>query len=186
MNKESNIFWVDLETTGLLPNDGDLILEVAVIKTDYRLQEITRFSTEVKWDFDALKQANACDVVLEMHKKTGLTERLKSAAMSLCEIEQHLLTLVDGPKNKNYLAGSSIHFDASFLCVGMPKLFSMFSHRLLDVSSMALAFKIFAPDVVTTHISRHTHRALSDIEDSLDLIKLYGKYIKLGSQAEKI
>ena len=108
----------------------------------------------------------ACDtVVLQMHEKTGLWDKLSSrSAIDLQRIDEDLSALVPSG-SRPYLAGSSVGFDKGFVTAALPNLSANLHHRVLDVSSIAIMaqtmFQVPAMD------KRREHSALSDIEESI-------------------
>ena len=72
------------------------------------------------------------------------------------------------------LAGNSVHVDFSFLRRHMPKLASICSHRLVDVSSFAEAARRWHPHAFySSPPKRNAHEAMKDVCDSIDELKFY-------------
>ena len=163
--------WVDLEMTGL--NDSfDVILEIAAIKTDEQLQSIGEpFESVVYQSSDVLDAMNDwCQV---QHRKSGLIGRVENATESIEEIEARILTwLGDVPSGSIILCGNSIHTDRLFIRRQMPLLFEKLHYRMIDVTSFKLCIEAWqARSVFRSKLV--DHRALSDIQASIDELKHY-------------
>lgn len=171
MNQEVFI-WLDLETTGLIPT-SDYILEVAAVFSpkDAPLTKTACIDEVVKYKKTEIKKIKkAClDLVKDMHTENNLFKDLEGAKHSLSEIEFLILEEMDNydPDTKFYLAGSSIHFDRQFIKHHMPLLDSRLHYRMLDVTGFKLAF----PELYTSK-SPKAHRALADIDQSMNMLRI--------------
>lgn len=160
------LLWTDIETTGLDPI-RDVILEIAVYEADLHAP------------FDAVPVYN--DVlhlgehtwsmldpfVREMHTKNGLLLACKSAIRNIIDIELALLARLPVPATRDdkfVLAGSSVHFDHSFIRLHMPTLDERLSHRHYDVSAVSL----FAQSLGMQRPPKaEAHRAGADVLESI-------------------
>lgn len=179
MNIPNRLVWVDLETTGLDPAK-DLILELAIVVTDSKLNEVAYASWVVKQDVDWTK---VHPVVLEMHTANGLKDDVPDG-LPIRDIESAACAMLDdlGIKEKGPICGSSPHFDMSFLqqkyvwdgeYFGMRELAKRFNHRVFDVSTLKLAEMmrvqaVCSPATVVRNEPAVAHRALSDIRGSIE------------------
>lgn len=158
------LYWTDLETTGLDAITDD-ILEVAIAEADFDrpFEILRRFTTTLKYTKD-MRMVHP--FVREMHQKNGLWEACASSGMSPANAEQILMDFVGhGQKSdENVLAGSSIHFDHTFLLHSMPYFGKRFSHRHYDVS----AVKLFCQSLGMPKLPKaEAHRAMDDINESI-------------------
>lgn len=186
MSKKATLLWIDLEMTGLVPGK-DKILEVAAIATDWELRKIAEFVGVVKVPEDLMKERMVGQF---WEKNSGSRDALiaqNASGKSAKEVEQELLgfiadnfakqSIVDDEKGKGkiILAGNSIHQDRKFIDIEMPKLAERLHYRMLDVSAWkvyfegALGKKFLKPEV---------HRALDDIEGSIEELKWYLTFMK--------
>ncbi len=197
------IAWVDIETTGLDEETGQ-ILEIAVAVTDDDLVEVLEGPSLVievaRPDYGALtRRVAAMDpVVVEMHEKSGLLEALRHPdfCVSLEEAERRCADFfMSSPfrsRGQRYvsidecsatlrempLAGSGVHFDRRWLRRHMPVLEGLFHYRNLDVSSLKEAAKRWAPLVYDTRPrDEKAHRAMPDVRHSIEELRHYRRFL---------
>lgn len=176
------LVWLDLETTGLDAHDG-AILEVGVIITHLDLNEVSRNSWVMKYDRDDVLPMMD-DYVLNMHLSSGLLKQVwgdRNQGEEVCEFRSRLdernmriwsaiKSFIVGQTSKvhnTYLAGSSIHFDRTWLSahVGAEDILNLVSHRMVDVS----LFKVAFPGLLVQPSGQAaSHRALADLDYSID------------------
>lgn len=173
--KRAKLLWIDLEMTGLDP-EKDRILEAAAIATSWDLKPIKTYEGIVKVSDRIIKKR----MVGEFWEKNAesyksLVEQNKNGK-SIKVIEQELLSFLNENFGEEvYLAGNSIHQDRKFIDREMPELAKRLHYRMLDVS----AWKIYFENALNKKfIKPETHRALSDIEGSIDELKYYLGMIK--------
>jgi oligoribonuclease len=175
------LLWLDLETTGLDPEKGQ-ILEVGVVVTDGDLKVLERAEWVVHHD-----PVPAMDPwCLRTHTANGLlVECCDSGWKNVGEVESEILSMLRvrlGLESKNVrLAGSSIHFDRAWAHIHMPRLDAWLHHRMVDVLSLWEALRIARPDLPFPEKPAKTlHRVRQDIDDSIELL---GKLLALVPQA---
>lgn len=176
--------WCDLETTNLDPATGD-VLEVGIVITGDRLNELASFSKVIGHDVEALDMS---EYVREMHTKSGLLEEVQARfdggehtlyGVTVAAIEWFLG--VPWPRNEDMhnlvsMAGSKPNFDRGWLQGHMPKLSRLFHYREFDMNTLYYFFNLKKPKDEAESV----HRALPDIRG--DLIKLRGLYNRIPTR----
>ena len=176
MNKKTNLIWIDLEMTGLVP-EKDNIIEIATVVTDADLNVLAEGpSIAIHQDnkyLDSMDEWNT-----RQHTKSGLVQRVKESEISVNEAEKQtldfLMKYVD--PGASPMCGNSICQDRRFLYNYMPKLEKFFHYRHIDVSTLKELAVRWKPDVVTTSFKESKHLALSDIYDSINELKHYREH----------
>lgn len=181
--EDSELVWIDLETTGLA--DDDYILEIGVIITDGDLNELDSMKKLVNNEVPISKLQAKCDpIVLEMHKNNGLWHDLEwenNTRVRGCETEV-LVFLNDWNIRAGMvpMAGSSIHFDRRLVRRDLPHVDTFCHYRNIDVSSIKELCRRWAPTVYSARPGREEsdkkHRVLDDIRGSLEELKYYRQY----------
>lgn len=170
---KSPLVWIDLEMTGLDPA-RHVIVEAAVIITDGTLEtRIEGPDLVITASEDELAQMD--QIVIEMHTKSGLLARIADASLTVTEAQDQILDFVKrhvpDPRSSP-LAGNSVHADRAFLDKYMPALAEHLHYRNVDVSSIKELAKRWYPDVKPFE-KKTTHRALSDIQESIEELAYY-------------
>ena len=176
MNKKTNLIWIDLEMTGLVPEE-DNIIEIATVVTDAELNFIAEGpSIAIHQDNKYLDSMDAWNT--RQHTKSGLVQRVKESAISVDEAEKQtldfLMKYVD--PGASPMCGNSICQDRRFLYNYMPKLEKFFHYRHIDVTTLKELAVRWKPDIVTTSFKQSKHLALSDIYDSINELKHYREH----------
>jgi oligoribonuclease len=179
--KKAKLLWVDLEMTGLDPNK-DRILEVACIATDWDFNEVARMTAVCKVS-ERLMKRRMIGEFWEKNKESfnQLMEQNKPGKKSP-EVEKEVLAFVDKYfGDEVILAGNSIHQDRRFIRNEWKKLDARLHYRMFDVS----AWKVYFEHAMKVKFTkRDAHRALDDIEGSIEEISYYLTKVK-GSKFEK-
>lgn len=188
------LVWVDTETTGLFPYEGDVMLELGVVITDYDLNILKENSWYVR-DEGWLEKLKENEFVYNMHLNSGLVDELLALPEYQHRGDQ---TMSWGRQSASYLAwkwltkelhlpggkyplcGSSVHFDREFIEKHMPVFHGFFHYRNIDISTLKELCKIFNPGLYS-RIYNETgfdkanskHRVLPDIRDTLAEAKFY-------------
>jgi len=176
MNKKTNLIWIDLEMTGLVP-EKDNIIEIATVVTDAELNVIAEGpSLAIHQDNKHLDSMDKWNT--RQHTKSGLVQRVQESEISLNEAEKQtldfLMKYVD--PSASPMCGNSICQDRRFLYIYMPKLEQFFHYRHIDVSTLKELAVRWKPDIVNTSFKQSKHLALSDIYDSINELKYYREH----------
>jgi len=173
---EFNLVWVDMEMTGLDP-DNDRIIEVAVVVTDPDLNVIA------EGPVFAIHQSDATLDKMDnwnkgTHGKSGLIDRVKASTVSEADAEAQLIAFLKQyvPANKSPMCGNSICQDRRFMARGMPKLEAFFHYRNLDVSTLKELCRRWKPELASGFKKHQKHTALADIIESVEELKYYREH----------
>lgn len=163
------LLWVDIETTGLDPNE-DKILQLACVLTNCQDEKI-HYKQEFTFYHDEgtlLKMSEWCK---EQHFKSGLVYDVLQSSWTIEDVERKIILILNQHltiRDTVYLAGNSVHFDKSFISRLMPLLAKRCSHRIVDVSSLAIICKHLAPNLYENRPDKsHEHTAMADIMESI-------------------
>src|SRR3990167_8573934 len=173
--KENNLIWIDLEMTGLDP-EQNRIIEIATIVTDANLNILAEGPVlainQPRSLLDNMDEWNT-----KQHSQSGLLQRVYASLTTESMAEQitltFLTTYVDAGKSP--MCGNSICLDRRFLCRYMPELAAFFHYRNLDVSTLKELAKRLRPDLAQGLKKDSKHLALYDIKDSLVELIYYRK-----------
>lgn len=173
MQHEDNLIWIDLEMTGLSP-ENDVIIEIATIVTDSQLNTLAEGPVLAVHQSD--ERLNGMDEWnTRQHGQSGLTERVRSSQVSESQAEQQTIEFLKQwvPAGKSPMAGNSICQDRRFLARYMPELERYFHYRNLDVSSLKELARRWKPEVLDGVKKSGAHLALDDIRDSIEELRHY-------------
>ena len=175
MNSENNLIWIDLEMTGLDP-DNDVIIEIATIVTDADLNTLAEGPVLAVHQPDSIL-ATMDEWNTRQHGKSGLTERVRQSDVTPAEAEAQTLAFLEQwvPAGKSPICGNSICQDRRFLARGMPTLERYFHYRNLDVSTLKELARRWKPEVLEGVKKSGAHLALDDIKDSIAELAHYRK-----------
>lgn len=173
--RKAKLLWIDLEMTGLDPTK-DKILEVAAIATDMQLNEIARYEAIIKVDEKVIKARMVGDFWEKNNKTRDALIAQNNNGKPVLEVERELSDFVDKHFGETvYLAGNSIHQDRKFIEHEMPELNKKLHYRMLDVS----AWKIYFENALNKKFTKpENHRALDDINGSIEELKWYLTFLK--------
>jgi oligoribonuclease len=174
------LIWIDVETSGLA--SGSRILEIAVQVTDAQLQPITPLSSLLHctiwmqdWDVEQMEP-----VARQMHERSGLLATCRADRCNFVHesnAESWILQCLNDhgiEPGRAPLAGSSVQFDRRVLAERMPALAAFLHYRSVDVSTLIELAARWRPDLIPQIVGlrRGTHRALPDLEDSINVLRL--------------
>ncbi len=173
--KKAKLLWIDLEMTGLDP-EKDKILEVAAIATDMNLKPVATYEAVVKVEDELIKARMVGEFWEKNAKSRDALIAQNASGKPVAEVERELLDFIDANFGKTvYLAGNSIHQDRKFIEREMPALNQKLHYRMLDVS----AWKIYFENALNKKFTKpENHRALDDINGSIEELKWYLTFLK--------
>ncbi|XP_020517160.1 oligoribonuclease isoform X2 [Amborella trichopoda] len=148
------LVWIDLEMTGL-NLEVDRILEIACIITDGKLTKVLEGPDFIIYQSKECLE-NMGEWCQKQHAASGLTAKVLQSTIN----EQ------DAEKQKY-----------------MPTLAGLFSHVLIDVSSVkALCLRWYPKEFRKAPAKKNTHRAMDDIKESIQELKYLKDAIFKGSK----
>jgi oligoribonuclease len=173
------LVWIDCEMTGL-DLRRDALIEVAALVTDPDLNVLgDGVDVVIHADDQLLDSMN--DVVRDMHAKSGLTEEVRAATVSVSEAEDLVLDYITRyvpDPNTAPLCGNSIATDRGFIARDMPKLDGHLHYRMIDVSSVKELCRRWYPRTYFGQPQKGlAHRALADIRESIRELAYYRQTI---------
>jgi oligoribonuclease len=173
VSRKDNLIWIDLEMTGLDP-DQHLIIEIATVVTDKELTVLAEGPVL------AIHQPDEALVAMDdwntrQHANSGLTERVRASETSVAEGERLTLEFLRQhvDQGASPICGNSICQDRRFLIRHMPELAVYFHYRNLDVSTLKILAKLWLPEVGNRFEKKSVHLALADIHDSIRELRFY-------------
>jgi len=173
---DQNLVWIDLEMTGLSP-ENDRVIEIAVVVTDAQL------GNRVEGPVFAVHQSDAALDAMDAwnkgtHGKSGLIDRVKASTVDEAQASAQVIEFLKRyvPKNTSPMCGNSICQDRRFLAIHMPQLEAFFHYRNLDVSTLKELAKRWKPDILAGFKKAQAHTALADIHESIDELAYYREH----------
>ena len=170
---ENNLIWIDLEMTGLEPQQ-DQIIEIATVVTNANLGILAQGPViaihqpdEIMNSMDAWNTSH--------HGDSGLTSRVRQSQSSMADAEQETLEFLRHYvlPGKSPMCGNSICQDRRFMARLMPDLEAFFHYRNLDVSTLKELARLWKPELVAGFVKKGAHLALDDILESIEELKYY-------------
>ena len=173
MAKSDNLIWVDLEMTGLDPQN-DRILEIATIVTDANLNVIEEGPVMAIHQSDEVL-ANMNEWCVKTHGETGLTERVRQSKINISEAEALTLDFIKKhvDAGASPMCGNTIGQDRRFIYRYMPELHEFFHYRNIDVSTLKELARRWKPELLEQHKKKGAHLALEDIRESIEELRFY-------------
>lgn len=177
MISDNYLIWIDLEMTGL-NSERDVIVEIATIITDNSLTVIAEGPSCIIYQPENIL-AGMDEWPRKQHTKSGLLDKIRSSQTTLKKAEHETLEFVRAhctPQTAP-LCGNSVYQDRAFLRKYMPTLNAFTHYRLIDVSSIKELVRRWYPNNTQAQFKKtDSHRALTDIQESIAELRHYKKY----------
>ncbi len=172
----SNLIWIDLEMTGLNP-EQDRIIEIATLVTDADLNILAEGPVFAVHQSDA-QLALMDDWNVKTHTNSGLVQRVKASQYSDGDAERETIAFLQQwvPANSSPICGNSIGQDRRFLFKYMPELEAYFHYRYLDVSTLKELARRWKPEILSGFKKQGTHQAMDDIRESVAELAYYREH----------
>lgn len=176
-DRASNLIWIDLEMTGLMP-ERDTIIEIATVVTDSELNILATGPVIAIHQPDQILLAMD-EWNTRQHGQSGLTKRVQESTDTLRLAEQATLSFLSQwvEDGASPICGNSIGQDRRFLVRYMPKLEAYFHYRNLDVSTLKILANAWYPDIAKGFNKKGCHLALDDILESIEELKYYREHL---------
>ena len=147
MTCNTNLVWMDLEMTGLDP-ENDRIIEMATIITDAQLNIIAEGPVLAIHQPDALL-AKMDDWCTKTHTESGLVARVKASQVTEAQAQAQTIAFLEQHVKPGVapLCGNSIWQDRRFLGRYMPELEAYCHYRIVDVSTFKELAKRWSPRI---------------------------------------
>ena len=174
--KDTNLIWIDLEMTGLDPQN-DQIIEIATVVTDAGLETLAQGPVmAIHQPAEVLAGMDEWNTT--HHGDSGLTRRVQESTITVAEAERETLEFLRQyvPPGKSPMCGNSICQDRRFLARLMPGLEAFFHYRNLDVSTLKELARLWKPELMAGFVKKGAHLALDDILESIDELRYYREH----------
>jgi oligoribonuclease len=177
VSRKDNLIWIDLEMTGLNP-EQHRIIEIATVITDKELTVLAEGPVlAIHQPDDHLAAMDEWNT--RQHSTSGLTERVRASRCTEQEAERLTLEFVRQhvDQGASPICGNSICQDRRFLIRYMPELAAFFHYRNLDVSTLKILAKLWLPEIGNRFEKKSVHLALADIHDSIRELRFYREHL---------
>ena len=173
MASADQLVWIDLEMTGLSP-EQDVIIEIATVVTDSQLNVLAEGpELAVHQPEEALARMDEWN--RRQHGGSGLIGRVRASRVSTAEAERLTLEFLAAhvAAGASPMCGNSICQDRRFLARHMPALERHFHYRNLDVSTLKELARRWYPSVAGALVKQSAHQARADILESIAELRYY-------------
>ncbi len=173
---DSNLIWIDLEMTGLEPQQ-DQIIEIATVVTDLNLEVLAQGPVVAIHQIDTVLGAMD-EWNTRHHGDSGLTQRVRESQVSAVDAERETIDFLKQyvPAGKSPMCGNSICQDRRFMARLMPELEAFFHYRNLDVSTLKELAQRWKPELLKGFVKKGAHLALDDILESIEELRYYREH----------
>jgi oligoribonuclease len=173
MINDQHLVWVDMEMTGLEP-DQDVVIEIASIVTDSDLNTLAEGPViaihQSQQRLDGMDEWNTSH-----HTASGLVARVQKSTDTEADATQLTLEFLRQyvPQGCSPMCGNSICQDRRFMARHLPELERFFHYRNLDVSSVKILMQRWRPELEAGFKKTGAHLALDDIRESIEELRYY-------------
>ena len=173
MFSDQNLIWVDMEMTGLDP-ENDVVIEIATIVTDSELNTLAEGPVLAIYQpderLDAMDEWNTSH-----HTSSGLVKRVRNSDEDESSATRKTIKFLEEfvPEGASPMCGNSICQDRRFMARHMPELERYFHYRNLDVSTLKILVQRWRPELAGGLNKSNTHLALDDIRESIEELRYY-------------
>ena len=173
---DTNLIWIDLEMTGLDPQQ-DRIIEIATVVTDAHLEVLAQGPVIAVHQPDSIMAAMD-EWNTRHHGSSGLSDRVRHSDCDTAGAERETLEFLSRyvPPGKSPMCGNSICQDRRFMARLMPELEAYFHYRNLDVSTLKELARLWRPELLAGFVKKGAHLALDDILESIEELKYYRQH----------
>lgn len=170
---KNNLVWIDLEMTGLDPK-REKIIEIATIITDQELNVLAEGPNLIIHVGESVLRAMD-EWNQKQHGRSGLIEAVRQSKITTKQAETETLEFIKEYciVNTASLCGNAVYHDRRFLIKYMPLIHEFLHYRLVDVSTIKGLVARWYPEVRYPYKKKESHRALSDIQESIEELKYY-------------
>ena len=187
MQSPTNLIWVDMEMTGLDP-EQDVVIEIATIVTDTDLQTLAEGPVLAIHQGDAT--LNAMDEWnTTHHTRSGLVDRVRASDYDEQRASAETIAFLEQwvPAGASPMCGNTICQDRRFMARHMPALEAFFHYRNLDVSTLKILMQRWRPELEAGFTKTGTHLALDDIRESIAEMRYYREhFLQLRPDPEQL
>jgi len=173
---DDNLIWVDCEFTGL-DFGRNRIVEIAVVVTDSDLNVLGE-PVELVVGYSQQELDDLLEEWPRNHfEQSGLMQQIIESDVTMEQAQQQILDYVSRHCSEGMcpLAGNSVGQDRRVLYTNMPELESFLHYRTVDVSTIKELARRWKPEVLEQIQKKESHRALGDILESIEELKVYRK-----------
>ncbi|MEQ9463024.1 MAG: oligoribonuclease [Haliea sp.] len=183
MRQSGNLIWVDLEMTGLNP-EQDRVIEIASIVTDSELNTLAEGPVIAIHQSDAVL-AGMDEWNTTHHTRSGLVDRVRASALDEAAAEEQTLAFLRDwvAPDSSPICGNSICQDRRFLARYLPRLEGYFHYRNLDVSTLKILMQLWRPELEQGIVKAGSHQALEDIRESIEELRYYREHLLVADPA---
>ncbi|CAH0534619.1 Oligoribonuclease [Vibrio stylophorae] len=176
VRSEQNLIWIDLEMTGLDPEQHKII-EMATIVTDAQLNILAEGPViAIHQPQEELDKMD--DWCTTTHTNSGLVARVQASTITEAQAVAQTIAFLEQwvPKGASPICGNSIGQDRRFLYRHMPLLEQYFHYRYLDVSTLKELARRWKPEILPGFKKQGSHLALDDIRESIAELAYYREH----------